>query len=224
MPIIYGAVGAPSNVSAADGANNPLLQGKQGELIASELHGKYYTQNYRNNVYYAANAAAGNTVSVFSATSFTGLGLWNLAGSGKNLVLIRATLALSTAAGTATTFGYVYQQNVGSAVGTAAPITATTPITATRGPAVLGPLTAGQGNSVAIAVSAATLTTAPTLFIPTGLGSGTGAITVPSTTLGVNEYFDGSLIIAPGTFFGFAVAVSSTNTSNASFLWEEVPL
>lgn len=224
MPIIYGNVGAPSSTSAPDGTNLPILQGKQGELLASEVHGKYYTQNYRNNVYYAANAAAGGTVAVFSATSFTGLGLWNLAGSGKNLVLIRATLALSTAAGTGTTFGYVYQQNVGSALGTAAPISATTPITATRGPAVLGPLVAGQGASVALAVSAATLTTASTLFIPTGLGTGTGAITVPSTTLGVNEYFDGSLIIAPGTFFGFALAVASTNTSNCSFLWEETPL
>lgn len=224
MPIVFGQVGAPSTTSAADASNLPVLQGKQSEMIVSELHGKYYTQNYRGNVYYAANAAAGGTIAVYSATSFTGLALWNPAGSGKNLVLIRATLALSTAAGTGTTFGYVAQLNVGSTLGTAAPISATTPITATRGPAVFGPLPAGQGGSVAIALSAATLTTASTLFIPTGLGSGTGAITVPSTTPGVNEYFDGSIIIAPGTLFGFAAAVSSTNTSNASFLWEETPL
>ena len=224
MPIIYGQVGAPSSTSAADGTNSPILQGKQGELLASELHGKYYTQNYRNNVYYAANAAAGGTIAVYSATSFTGLGLWNPAGSGKNLVLIRATAAISTAAGTGTTFGYVYQQNVGSALGTAAPISATTPITATRGPAVLGPLVAGQGASVTIAVSAATLTTASTLFIPSGVSAGTGAITVPNTFSGLSEYFDGSLIVAPGTFFGIALAVASTNTTNASLLWEEVPL
>lgn len=224
MPVIYGQVNAPSNTSSADGANNAILQGKQGELLASELHGKYYTQNYRNNVYYAANAAAGGTVAVYSATSQTGLLLWNIAGSGKNLVLIRATAAITTAAGTGTSFGYMYQQNVGSALGTAAPISATTPITATRGPAVLGPLTVGQGASVAQALSAATLTTAPTLFIPAGLSAGTGAITVPNTFLGLTEYFDGSLIVAPGTLFGISLSVASTNTTNLSLLWEEVPL
>lgn len=223
MPIIFGTVNAPSSTSAADGANTSVLQGKQGDMLVSEVHGKFYTQNYRNNVYYAANAAAGGTVSVFSATAYTGLGIWNLSTT-KNIVPIRATAAISTAAGTGTTIGYMYVPNAGFATGTAAPISATTAVTATRGPAVLGPLATGQGASVALAVSAATFTAAPSLFIPTGVSAGTAAITAPNTFLGLSEYFDGSLIIAPGTFFGIALAVTSTNTTNVSLLWEEVPL
>lgn len=223
MPVIYGNVAAPSTTSAADGSNLPLLQGKQGEQIASELHGKYYTQNYRNNVYYAANAGAGGSLVVFTQTTYAGLALWNPAGSGKNLVLIRATAVPTTAAGTGTALGYMWTQNAGSALGTAAPLSATTPITATRGSAQTNGIT-GQGNSVAIAVSAATLTTAGTLFLPSGVGIGTGAITVPGPFSGLVEYFDGAIIVNPGTFFGIGLAVASTGTFNCSFLWEETPL
>lgn len=223
MPIQFGQVAPPSTTSAADGSNLPALQGKQGELLNSELHGKFYTQNYRQNMFYAANAVAGGSLVVATATSYTGLGLWNPAGSGKNVVLVRATAVPTTAAGTGTTVGYMWTQNAGSALGTAAPLSATTPITATRGSCNLN-LPTGQGNSVVIAVSAATLTTGGTLFIPSGVAAGTGAITVPNTFLGLTEYFDGSIIVNPGTFFGIGLAVASTGTWNCSFMWEETPL
>src|SRR5882672_696976 len=101
MPIFYGQVGAPSNVSAADGSNLPALQGQQGEIITSELHGKYYTQNKRGNVFYASTAGAGVTVSIFSNASFTGLAVWNPQGSGKNLSMIRSVVGCNGAAATA---------------------------------------------------------------------------------------------------------------------------
>ena len=51
MPIGYGLVGAPSNVSAADGTNAQILQGKAGEQVVTELHGKWYTSAYRGRVF-----------------------------------------------------------------------------------------------------------------------------------------------------------------------------
>ena len=45
-------VGGPSNVSLGDGTMPPQLGGKQGDAIVSHLHGKWYTQAIRNNVYY----------------------------------------------------------------------------------------------------------------------------------------------------------------------------
>jgi len=224
MPIIYGGVSAPSTTSAGDGSNLPALQGKQGELLASELHGKYYTQNYRGNVYYSATAVAGVTLSVYSATSYTGHALWNPAGSGKNLVLIRAVATTVTVGAAMAALGFVVQTGVGSALGTAAPISAFTQVTATRGPANFSQLVAGQGNSVALVGSAATLTSASTLFIPCGVSASTGAITTQQTAIGVSEYFDGSIIIPPGTLFAWAQSIADAGTWNCSFHWEETPL
>ena len=224
MPIVYGYVNAPSTTSAPDASNQPFLQGKQGDLIASELHGKYYTQNYRGNVYYSATAPAGVTLTVYSATSYTGHSIWNPAGSGKNIGPIRATVTTVTVGAAMAALGFVAQTGVGAALGTAAPISAYTQVTATRGPANFSQLVAGQGNSVGLVGSAATLTTAPTLFIPLGLSASTGAITTQQTAMGVTEYFDGSIIIPPGTFFGFCQSITDAATWNCSFHWEEVPL
>mgnify|MGYP001584487003 FL=1 len=78
-------VQAPSSSSFADGAKPVAIAGKQGDLLVSEMHGKYYNQNQRGNLYYASNAAAGAAFSIFSNTTFVGLALWNPQGSGKNL-------------------------------------------------------------------------------------------------------------------------------------------
>ena len=60
MPVMYGAVGAPSNVSNADGTNAPLLQGKAGEAVVAELHGKWYTSAYRGRVFIGQTTTAGS--------------------------------------------------------------------------------------------------------------------------------------------------------------------
>src|SRR5437870_7298434 len=88
--ITLGLVQAPTNVSATDGNNYVFLQGKQAEAIVSELHGKYYTQAYRGNVFWGSTASAGVLVPIASTTGPT-FGLWNPAGSGKNAAIVRYT-------------------------------------------------------------------------------------------------------------------------------------
>jgi hypothetical protein len=220
MPIIYGAIGAPTTTNAADGINLPILQGKQGELIASELHGKYFTQNYRGNLYYASTAAAGVTVSIFSNASFTGLGLWNQ--GTKNMSIVRTMIGCNGAAATAEAgFGYSWF-NAGTAIGTAAPVSATTPITATRGTCNVGTVT-GQGSSTALAVSAATLTTAMTWGRFSGFSSSTGAITTQIALGMFIENFDGDMIIPPGWFWAMTSSIASGGTFGLTAVWEEFP-
>lgn len=224
MPVFYGAVGAPSNISATDGSNLPALQGKAGEFMVSELHGKYYTQAYRGNVYWGSTALAGVTLPILSSTAPTFV-LWNLQGSGKNLSIIRCQITPTTAMTTASGYGYAFLANAGSAIGTAAPFSAFTQITATRGP-VLVPATAGQGNSAALLASAATLTTAATMFRSNGMSAGTGAITAPATQPVLSEDFDGTLVLAPGTamIVGTTIVTSGQTATGVTLVWEEIPI
>ena len=126
MPILFGQVGAPSTTSASDGSNLPALQGKQGDLVVSELHGKYYTQSYRGNSYWGSTAAAGVTLTIVTATTNVGLILWNPQGSGKNAALIATTITPTTAMTTAAGYGYGIVLNAGAGVATGAPFSAFT--------------------------------------------------------------------------------------------------
>ena len=155
MPLNQVYVGPPSATSYPDGATPPQLGGRQGDAIVSELHGKYYTQASRGNVFYASNAAAGEAFSIYSGTAYAGLLLWNPPGSGKNLSMIRVNLGLNVQASTAmSTWGYCWStNNIELIIGV--PVSAFTAVTATRGSAICG--LGGKGSSVADVASAATI-------------------------------------------------------------------
>lgn len=222
MPVMYGAVGAPSTTSAADSTNLPVLQGKQSELIVNELHGKYYTSAYRSNVFWASAAVTGIITTAFSNGTYVGLLLWNPQGSGKNLVPIRATQGRILAATTVCAFGHSYLLNAGSGVATAAPISAFTAITATRGPANNPGLT-GQGSSVALVGGGATFTTALAWGRANGFAAGTETTAIVEQAY--VEDFDGNLIIPPGTLMAvFAASAAQGGTWVPSVLWEEIPV
>lgn len=197
--------------------------GPSGDALVSELHGKYYNINYGGGLYYASNAAAGAAYTIFSNAGFVGLGLFNPAGSGKNLVLVRSAIGMNAQGATAASgWGYSWLPAAGAAlVGTAAPISAGTAITATRGSCIAG--VPGQGNSVATALSAATLSAAMAWGRAATFGTGTGAIT---TAWGVMLYedFDGMMIVPPNTFFALTSAVLSGITAVGTLIWEELPI
>jgi hypothetical protein len=221
---VQGVVNAPSNTSAPDGTNPTALQGKAGEMVVAEIHGRHYTQSYRGNVYFASTAAAGVTVSIFSNTSFTGLALWNPQGSGRNLSLIRTLWAQQTVGTAQAGMGYAWLVNAGSAIGTAAPLSAISTTGVIRGGAVCGP--PGQGNSVVQnAVISATLTTAMTWGRFNGLTASTGAITTQEGIGMFTDVFDGDMIVPPGTFWAMTSAIASGVTAwGLTAVWEELPL
>jgi hypothetical protein len=224
MPVIYGNVAAPSTTSAADGTNLPLLQGKQGEGIVAEIHGRHYTQNYRGNLFFASTAATGVTISIFSNASYTGLALWNPQGSGKNLSVIRTLWAQTTVATTAAGQGYAWLNNAGASLGTAAPISALSTTGVIRGTGQCS--VPGIGASVVQnAVISATLTTAMTWGRFSGGAIGTGATTVQASLGVVADVFDGDMIIPPGTFWAMTSSAASASTAwGLSAVWEELPL
>lgn len=223
MPIQQVQVGAPSKTSLPAGAMPALPGGHQGEGIFSQLHGKYYNSNYYDQLYYSSNAAAGAAFTIFSNASYVGHFIWNPQGSGKNLSIAKVYFGFDAQASTAVgAFGYAWLVNAGASLATAAPVSATTAITATRGSCKCGP--PGQGNSVALTGSAATLTTALTWGRAANVFGSTGAITTEIAKGGMCDDVDGTMIVPPGTFWAVTTTILTGWTVSTTVIWEELPL
>lgn len=177
--------------------------GKQGDQIVSELHGRYYEQTYRGNMYGIAGALT--TTTAAGAATFTGLIVGNPVGSGVNLAVGKCYVSQGAALTAATMIGIMYGAN-----------TTTDTLTTIRNRNPLGPA------SKAVANAGQTIT-AMTAFIPFA-GSGSGAITVPLGIAGFGYDFEGSLIIPPGYAFASYTSLATTTALLFTFSWEEVPI
>ena len=197
------------------------MAGQSGEALNADLHPLHYTQAKRGNLYYASNAGAGAAYSIFSNTTYVGLALWNLSTT-KMLSISRVIMGFNGAAATAESgFGYAWLPAAGFAIGTAAPLSAVTEITATRGAAVCG--VPGQGNSVAKAYSGATLTSAMAWGRAAPFSSSTGAITTQVAIPNCVDEVNGSMIVPPGCFWAVTSNILTGGTFCGTVLWEEVP-
>lgn len=208
---------SPSNVSNPDGTNPTLLGGKAGEAIVAELHGKFYTQNYRGHVFCAT---ASVTPGALASTAQT-FGLWNYSGSPVNLVPIRFILgAVTTAAGTAGGLGFGYATNWGAGSLATGGVSAITTISA------INMNIGGLNSTVAKGVpfSAATVVAAqePTAFLPLFTFS-TQALTAGNQAPMVYD-FDGTVIVAPGTTIALGTFTEASLVGNFALVWGEAPI
>lgn len=227
MPqIISGQVGP---ALLGDGVSTqPLRQGKLGEAIVSELHGRFYEQVYRGNVYshgVSLTALSANTISL-TATTTPILGVYNPGTSSVNLVILQASLVcyintLTTPVGAGT---FVWA----SSIGNNAISTGSTP---------LNRKTLGTTGSLAKGMCFVALTGLTNNLVifeagdfssPTGQTYGT--IVAPTagtslTSVGGVQNLDGSIIVPPGGVLALLNTTSTTTMSAAGrLLWEEVPL
>ena len=103
MAILQGQVGVQNQ---SDGAS-PISarMGRQGDQIVSELHGRYYEQAYRNNVFVGSNGATPSVTTVALATTYTGLALINPASSAVNLSLLKVGYSFIVAFAAGSTVG-----------------------------------------------------------------------------------------------------------------------
>jgi hypothetical protein len=191
--------------------NNPdgslavaLRSGKQGDLSVSELHGRYYEQTYRQNMFSVCTQGTGVTTTAALATTWTGLAIGNPAGSGVNLVLNKFTCA-QFAVGAAATIGIM---------GGAGSITASlTPQSRFIG-----------GGAVSKAVATAGQTISTPLLIATFGSVGSLATTGYGLEAGIVVDLEGSVIIPPGSFVASYTAIVTTSALQFSYAWEEVQI
>lgn len=229
MPqIISGQVGP---ALLGDGVSTqPMRQGKLGELIVSELHGRFYEQTYRGNVFStgcSVTALSANTITL-SATTTPILGVYNPSTSTVNVVMLKAALqsfinTLTTPVG-AGAFAWA------SSIGNSAVSTGSSPFNR-KTMAFAG----SQAKAFAGGVALTGLTNNLVIFdgasdfiSPTGLTYGTIVAPTTGTTLtgfgGVQE-FDGLLILPPGGVLALLNTTSTTTMSvTGRLVWEEVPL
>ena len=195
-----------TTVSLAPGTTPALRQGNLGDLILSELHGRYYETNYRRALFTAATQAATATT-VALATTYTGLCISNPVGSSVNLVLNKVGIALSVAPVAIAPIGIMVGYNSGTNV------THTTPGTPRS-------LFFGSGSTgTALVDTSSTLPTAPVLVHP--LMTGFTPAALPSSGPALID-LEGAIILPPGAYA--AIYSLTTVTGLFSFQWEEVPV
>lgn len=219
--LIQGVVGAPGS-SFANGANPSLRQGNLGDLIVSELHGKFYEAAYRGTVFsvgMTGTALSANTIAT-GATATPIIGVWNPTNSGKNLVMNKAKCIITAAGANAVAPGaFLWATSVGNGA-----------ITTGLNPLNRGTL--NQSGSVAKGFNISTALTglSSALVVQQVAAFGTlvaaqGATATPIISGDAIEEFDGSLIVPPGGVLALLNQISTTTVSVASMLmWEEVPI
>ena len=208
-----------------DGVSTPPRLIRSGELGVSEVHGRFYEQTYRGNVYgnglTALTALTGNTVTL-TATTTPILGVWNPASSTVNVVILQATLASGINAAAATGPGvFVWASSVGNAALTlgTAPYnhkTLTTSGSQAKGLAFVA-LT-GLTNNLVVQTGSdfPTPTIITTAAVPTS---------VQTPTVSYTANLDGAFIVPPGGVFALLNTVSTTTISvHGRLMWEEVPI
>lgn len=216
------AIVGPQNNS--DGTLNVIRSGKQGEQMISQLHGRFYEQNYRGNVYGLgiSNTAATSLNAIatgLSATATPLVGAYNPPTSGVNLVLLKAIVVTSTIANTAVSpGGFMWCGATGQTVSTAlVPYNQKTLAkSGAQGQAftMTTVMTGLSGNLSVIRASSISPFNAA--------GASTAVTLLGGASI---EELEGLLIVPPGGVVGLFGQVSSTTYSaSVGILWEEVPV
>lgn len=184
--------------------------GQQGDLSVSELHGRYYEQAVRRNVFFSYVQA--QATSLINTTAVGNI-VYNPSDSGVNLALLKwSSIVLVTSA---TTTGFALAAGYQSTTPTTVTAATATGATFLQQPTLL----AGKAK----AYLSATLLVAPIVVAP--LHHNTAAIAIT----GVDQLsgdFEGSMIVPPGCYVHIvALGTAAAAASHTSWLtWEEVPI
>lgn len=205
MPLILGSVADPSSVSLSDNTNAVVLQGKQSELIVSQLHGKYDVGAYRGQVFWGSSLIAGVTIPVNTTTAPT-FTLYNPVGSGVNLEMISLDIGWPAAATTV----------VGTLLGT---LSTQTPTATTQGGVTIANPFGGSTTASAARLFTAATITAATTHIPL-----LGVTSTADAMIASHYEFDGKLLIAPGSLITLTSTPVQTGVAIPSWCWAEWPI
>ena len=202
----------------SDGTFGSMRGGKGGQTITSGLHGTYYEQTSRGNVYLGRSASGGIAI-IVPATGGGHPTVWNPAGSGVNCSIICLELSYVSGNHAPGAFEWAYTANAGSAAATGSPIASATLVAST--PQLVG---SGSVGAVLWSPTTNTFTAAPVFFRPIGIGLHTGVAATAINPSRIREYYDGDLVLAPGTALSLCYQTTTTTALfQVGITWEEVP-
>lgn len=218
--LIQGQVG---QTAALDGTQTNLRQGRTGEIILSQAHGRYYEQTSRGQLFTltlsatTTGIAAGNLLGAAAAAS-TNFAIWNPIGSGFNLSITKVMVGLIS--GTLAT-GPLYH----AVIQTSNPTINTV---STNGVAYNNLVGGKSPVARYVAVAAGTALTggsAPVVLRTMNLTFSAAAFAAAAGASTLADLPDGDLIIPPG--YGWVPQFSAAGTSvlnSYSVTWEEIPI
>ena|ERR1700731_2331036 len=199
----------PQGIALGDGTDVQARAGRTGDLIVSELHGRYFEQVRSNRMFSAANQAA-QALSAALTTTYTGFLLYNPVGSNKGLVPNKVKFSQSAAPATFPVIGLI------------AGFAATGGVTAqTTAIPVQSNQIGNTGKGVGIALSAATIVT-PT-YLATFYDTVTTTATLPASGNPPVD-LEGVYIILPGGFIAISSPTVATGWGWMSWCEVDLPL
>jgi hypothetical protein len=212
-----------------DGAEAKVRQGRSAEAVVTELHGRFYEQTKRGNVFsdglgLTAINNATYTTATTGATVTPIAGLYNPLNSGVDCAIIEVSLALVMTALAATgPGGFAYMV----ATGQSAISTGNTPLNRYA-------LTQGGAKARGLCNVAPTgLTGSFAVRFGSSLMGGSAenvtftatAVAMQTQALGAKELFDGSVIVPPGGALALvATTTPAAHSAVSAIVWEEVPV
>jgi hypothetical protein len=211
---IYGQTG-PNNYP--DGVVPITRMGKQGNLLADPIHGRYYEQAYRGNLFVmdsdSVTLAAANASKTALATVKLINGFFNPSTSGKNAVILFASIATTSG----TPGGpYFYNFLADSTINSAA----TGTIRSTNLGASYTSVMTAQTGVILANVGAAT-----TALKQLGVIGGPAAVAAGAGLYTAIDEVAGRIIVPPGVVFGLTcLAAGTTHIVQSTLMWEEVPI
>ena len=218
--LIQGQVQPPPNVSATTGQQYTSMMGPTLDLMVSELHGKFYNQNYSGNICVASLTTA-TAIPVTATNPTANFAIWNPAGNNRSVSMIKISLGQSNTVSVMNAVGWGAITNAGSSVSATAPITALTALTVRSGK--VGTSYAGNVTAASSMAALGTGSSIPFVYRWTHLSMGAAATTTASFWT-LSEEYDGSFIIPPNNaVFLITSAVASGAIFMISAIWEEVP-
>lgn len=206
-----GEVLVQSGFRKDDGSIVPGMCSDGGILRTVPGQSPFYDLVKNGRVFAVANQTGVTTQAGLSATT-PALTLYNPAGSGVNAALLYAGCTLLVANAAAAAIWLAANTNVVASAVTG------TPTTAHRN------LLLGGGAPAIVPMTAATLPAAPVGIDLLGSGL-TGAITtLPGQTM-YEKWYNGLIVLQPGTAISIQTSTASGATSMfCSYIWEEVPI
>lgn len=191
---------------------------RMGDVIVSELHGKYAEQSSRGRGYFGVSASTGIAL-IVPATTGGHPTLWNPFGSGVNLSIIRLEMSYVSGANAPTAIEWASTFSTGAAVGTGAPIATFTAVAPT--PTLVTGLAGNPQGKWAPTVN--TFTAAPAFLRPTGLALDTMVAASTNAPFSMIAQYDGDFMIAPGVAISLcSQAATTTALFQVCVVWEEI--
>lgn len=181
-----------------------------GHLLTNQYSAKFQELTLTGKVYTVSNQTGITTQAGLSATT-PALTLYNPSGSGVNGVLLYAGCVNSVAFAAASVIWLGFNANVVAAA-----------VSGTLTTAHRNNLLGGASSNALQALLAATLPAAPVAGPIIGVGL-TGAITTIPQLNTMGRWFEGGIIIAPGTAISFQTSTASGASGFfGEFIWAEV--